>query len=130
MLRCVIMVVPGTRINVQGNVAFRDSISVSAAKKAYLSLVQRRLKPSDAFVGRLSISGYIILRNTSCIKGSFESCNTRDRACVNVSLFSNVMDVSLRCKMFTESVSIPTSFALLTNAVPLQNLQPFEPHDN
>jgi hypothetical protein len=90
------MVVPGTRINVQGNVAFRDSMSVSAVKKAYLSLAQRRLKPSDTFVGRLSISGYIILRYTSCMKGSFESCNTRGLVCVNVSLFSNVMDVSPR----------------------------------
>jgi len=91
------MVVPGTRINVQGNVAFSDSMSISAAKKAYLSLVQRRLTPSDTFVGRLSISGYIIFRYTSCMKGSFEFCNKRDLICVNVSLFSNVMDVSPRC---------------------------------
>ena len=87
------MVVPGTRINVQGKVAFSDSTSASAVKKAYLSPVQRRLKPSDALVGRLSISGYIIFRYTSCMKGSFESCNTRDLARVSVSLVNNVMDV-------------------------------------
>jgi hypothetical protein len=75
MLRYDGMVVPGTRMMVQVEESFRVSMSVSAEKKAYVALVHRRLKPSDTLVGSLSISGHIIFRYTSFMKGSCESCN-------------------------------------------------------
>lgn len=85
------MVVPGTSVNVQGKVSWYSMVE-TPVKKAYLSLVQRRLKPSDVFGGRLSISGYNFFWYTSCNNGSCDSCNTRVVACVNISLFNNVMD--------------------------------------